>query len=88
MALAIDGRDRLRPAEKFFLERIADQIAGAVQGAELLRQTEASQRETEQLAAFTRHINESVELDTVLDAIFQFLEENYGVEAFLQLYHP
>jgi GAF domain-containing protein len=76
------------------ISRFCEQIAGAIHSSTLLKitedarfmadvsrlETEKARVEIEKLNEFTRKINETIELDVVLDHISVFFEENFYIE--------
>lgn len=77
---------KLSRADLLFCERLAAQLAGAVRGLELLRQTsqaraaaELAAAELQQLSEITRQINSHTDLDAVLDHIFEYIMKQYNV---------
>ena len=92
--IAFDSRRRSRK-EIDRLERFASQIAGAVQKSSLLEQVlqardlaeqekqkalQAS-NESRDLADFTRKINESSDLEDILDEVFHHIQSTYDVDS-------
>ena len=67
------------------LERFCQQIAGALHSAILLERFAVARNEIEQLAAIARRVTEDTDTDAVLNSIFAFLEDTYGVDAMLFL---
>src|SRR6185503_17979222 len=74
--------DRLFDASDTFLaESIAGQIAGAVEGARLYEEEHRSRVLAEQLQAVTQVMNESLDLQVVLNAILDQLRNVIAYES-------
>ena len=82
----VGPRDR-RPGlpQRQLMERIVDQISGAVQGKRLLRQVEEARRDSEALAELARRANEGADLTEIGELILQYAKMKCGVDT-LALY--
>ncbi|EQA38010.1 adenylate/guanylate cyclase catalytic domain protein [Leptospira inadai serovar Lyme str. 10] len=61
------------------VQAFCDQIAGAIRNTYLFDQTESARKDIEALNEFAIRINETGNLDTVLDLVFKHTEENFGI---------
>jgi len=84
------GLHRLSRADIRSIERFCDQIAGALQANELLRETrvaneqsEQARQETEILAELARKANEAQDLQSILEAMSAVLYSRYEIDTFI-----
>ena len=78
---------RLSKSDIASISRFGEQIAGAINSASLLKRVEAerqkaerTQNEIEKLNEFARKINQTTDLDQVLQQIFAFIETAFHIE--------
>ncbi|HMV76376.1 MAG TPA: adenylate/guanylate cyclase domain-containing protein [Leptospiraceae bacterium] len=69
--------------EKGRLQKVSDQIAGAVQNAELLKEAEEAQKQVEFLNEFSKVINSAKDLDTVFQQAVKELTEKLGTDIYI-----
>jgi len=81
------------------ISRFCEQIAGAIHSSSLLKQTEEArslaedeklnvektQNEIEKLNEFSKRINEMTDLNLILDQVFDYLDEEYDIDAVIVL---
>ncbi len=82
------GRMELGAGEIHAISRFCDQIAGAVQASMLLNEARESRLEVEKLNEFSRQLNETDNLEQVLDSIFAYFESKFKTRVMLQLADP
>ncbi len=94
MASSYTRSDGIAPGEVREISRFAEQIAGAIHSAALLRQigherdrteqarleSERQKRETEELNALVKSVNEDPDLDKILAKVLEYARANFGVE--------
>ena len=85
--LVIRSESAISRKHRRWLELFADQIAGAVYSAKLLSQAEQSRAEIERLNRLSKRINESTNIDAVLDDVFSYFLQKFRIDgALLFLY--
>ncbi|MBI3395376.1 MAG: GAF domain-containing protein [Spirochaetia bacterium] len=83
----------LKPDQVRAIQRVCDQVAGAIYTARLLLEAQDARRsadraraEAEQLNTFAKKVYSSTDLSTIVDDVFRHIEQNYGIEGSLLLF--